>query len=218
MKTFYLLLISGICALVSAAGPKGAQLKDGWYFIKNPESGKYLQVSAAKDASSAGNVVISTGTKDNGQKWKLTNVSNGLVTLTSSLGNYNIDVANGKDSNGNNIILYNSYGGEPQQFMILKTSQKNVYTIGTKVSNFDKAFDIENGRSTDGTNVLQWTNEMKPNQLWMFEKADGGDDAACWSTAQGYPCCSECQDPIYEDDDGKWGVEDNDWCGISTNC
>ncbi|KAG4093432.1 ricin B-like lectins [Neocallimastix lanati (nom. inval.)] len=215
MKFLYLALVSGICTLASAAGPKGAQLRDGWYFIKNPGTGKYLQASGA---SASANVVISSGTKRDNQKWKLTNVGEGCVTLTTALGDFNIDVANGSDANSSNIQVYNAYGGDAQQFMVLKTQTKDVYTIGTKASHFDKALDIESNRSADGTNVLQWTNEMKDNQKWIFEKADGEEEAECWSTALGYPCCSGCQSPITEDSDGKWGIEDNDWCGIYPSC
>ncbi|OUM57523.1 Non-catalytic module family DOC2, partial [Piromyces sp. E2] len=40
---------------------------------------------------------------------------------------------------------------------------------------------------------------------------------SCWSTALGYPCCNSC-DAYYQDNDGKWGVENNNWCGIPSNC
>nr|AEX92710.1 putative cellulase [Neocallimastix patriciarum] len=39
--------------------------------------------------------------------------------------------------------------------------------------------------------------------------------AACWSESQGYPCCSSPNAEVwYTDESGKWGVENNDWCGI----
>jgi hypothetical protein len=31
----------------------------------------------------------------------------------------------------------------------------------------------------------------------------------------GYPCCKSC-DVVDTDDDGQWGVENNDWCSIDT--
>ncbi|KAG4100190.1 hypothetical protein H8356DRAFT_1290219 [Neocallimastix lanati (nom. inval.)] len=40
--------------------------------------------------------------------------------------------------------------------------------------------------------------------------------ADCWSTAMGYNCCSGCNVEI-EDDSGKWGIENNQWCGIDNN-
>lgn len=41
-------------------------------------------------------------------------------------------------------------------------------------------------------------------------------DDSCWSSAMGYSCCQGCN-VLYTDKDGKWGVENGNWCGISTN-
>nr|AEX92717.1 putative cellulase [Neocallimastix patriciarum] len=39
--------------------------------------------------------------------------------------------------------------------------------------------------------------------------------AACWSQSLGYPCCSSPNARVeYTDNDGNWGIENNDWCGI----
>eukprot|EP00833_Pecoramyces_ruminatium_P008423 jgi/Orpsp1_1/1182455/evm.model.c7180000081331.1 len=39
--------------------------------------------------------------------------------------------------------------------------------------------------------------------------------ADCFSTKLGYPCCSSPNaEVLYTDNDGKWSVENNDWCGI----
>jgi len=39
--------------------------------------------------------------------------------------------------------------------------------------------------------------------------------AACWSDSLGYPCCSSANVPVVsEDSSGKWGIENNNWCGI----
>jgi cellulose 1,4-beta-cellobiosidase len=38
--------------------------------------------------------------------------------------------------------------------------------------------------------------------------------AACFSQSLGYPCCSG-NDVVYIDNDGKWGVENGNWCGIA---
>ncbi|OUM63347.1 Non-catalytic module family DOC2, partial [Piromyces sp. E2] len=35
----------------------------------------------------------------------------------------------------------------------------------------------------------------------------------CSSEALGYPCCKE-QKTVYSDDDGDWGIENGNWCGI----
>ncbi|OUM62836.1 Non-catalytic module family DOC2, partial [Piromyces sp. E2] len=33
----------------------------------------------------------------------------------------------------------------------------------------------------------------------------------------GYSCCSHCHS-IYEDQEGLWGVEHDQWCGITEEC
>jgi len=39
--------------------------------------------------------------------------------------------------------------------------------------------------------------------------------AECWSSAVGYECCQSCN-IRYEDQNGKWGIENNKWCGIDS--
>ena len=39
--------------------------------------------------------------------------------------------------------------------------------------------------------------------------------AACFSEKLGYKCCKR-NEVVYTDNDGDWGVEDNEWCGISS--
>ena len=39
--------------------------------------------------------------------------------------------------------------------------------------------------------------------------------AACFSERLGYPCCKG-NTVVYTDNDGKWGVENNNWCGIGS--
>ncbi|ORX84303.1 acetylxylan esterase [Anaeromyces robustus] len=40
------------------------------------------------------------------------------------------------------------------------------------------------------------------------------NDTECFSLALGYSCCQKTTAVIYEDKDGKWGIENNQWCGI----
>ncbi|OUM63650.1 Non-catalytic module family DOC2, partial [Piromyces sp. E2] len=39
----------------------------------------------------------------------------------------------------------------------------------------------------------------------------------CWSEPLGYSCCKGCNTQ-YEDASGKWGIENNKWCGIPSSC
>ncbi|MDC7293477.1 pectate lyase [Butyrivibrio sp. DSM 10294] len=144
-------------------------VEDGWYYIKGVQSQKYLTVNA-DNANGWKSVVIKTGTGVDAQKWYLTNVGNGYITLTNKLGNVMLDVANGEDTDGADIGIYQAYGGNAQQFILKTTDQSGVFTIGTKCSSATKTLDVYAKKTADGTNVCQWTYNGKPNQQWQFEK------------------------------------------------
>ncbi|OUM58711.1 Non-catalytic module family DOC2, partial [Piromyces sp. E2] len=37
----------------------------------------------------------------------------------------------------------------------------------------------------------------------------------CWAEKLGYKCCSsENPQVLYQDENGDWSIEDNNWCGI----
>jgi len=199
-------------------------LKDGWYYIMNTGSEKYLTV---KDGKAANSQNVEVNSKK--QKWLLTNVGDGVVTLTSELGNYMLDVNGGNEDNGVNIQIYDAYAGDPQKFIIEETYEDNVYSIGTKITSGYKVLDVEKEGKTDGSNVCQWENGGRSNQTWKFEfisypngqteqEQPQKQQDKCWSTSLGYSCCKSCKDVVFTDSDGKWGIEGDDWCGIPTSC
>ena len=144
------------------------KIADGWYYIKNVNAQKYLQV-AGNEGKAVANIEIGTGTGAAGQKWYLTNVSDGYFTLKSALGDFMIDIANGADEDGANVQIYNAYSGTAQQFIAQTTSTANVYTIGTKASGGTKVLDVSGRKTEDGTNVCQWTLNGNTNQQFIFE-------------------------------------------------
>lgn len=153
---------------IFGSGSGSTTLSNGWYYIKNINSQKYLQVSANTGANGQ-NVEIRTGSGSNGQKWYLTNLENGYITLTSKLGSYALDVAAASNTDGANIQIYSIYGGSAQQFKLSAGSTSGQYGILTAVSNDTKGLDVYNFETSDGTNVNQWTYYTQSNQLWVFE-------------------------------------------------
>ena len=146
-----------------------AKLDDGWYYIKNVNANKYLQVQ--DNLGKAGqNVELRTGAASEGQKWYLKNIGNGYVTLKSALGEYMLDIANDENKDGANLGIYNAYSGNAQQFMIKTTSNEGKYTIATKTSNLTKVLDDYKNDKSEGANVCQWSYNGKDNQQWIFEK------------------------------------------------
>jgi hypothetical protein len=63
--------------------------------------------------------------------------------------------------------------------------------------------------ATSSSSKKTTINDIKPTS--------SSASATCWSKALGYPCCKSSCEVIYSDDDGEWGVEDADWCGIEAS-
>ena len=82
-KLQFILLNILVAIIVSDA----VNLDEGWYYIKNIGSGKYLQVTNS-EANANVNVEIGTGTGKKNQKWKLFKLSNGYINLISGLGSF----------------------------------------------------------------------------------------------------------------------------------
>ena len=122
-------------------------IANGWYYIKNVNAQKYLQV--------------------NGQKWYVTNTNDGYVTLKNGQG-YMLDVQNGANNDGTNIQTYQNNGADAQKFKITNLGNSQ-YGIVTKVSSDNKGIDVYNYGTTDGTNVCQWAYTKGTNQRWIFE-------------------------------------------------
>lgn len=146
-------------------------LPDGWYNIKSVSADKYLSVKNAS-ATAGANVEISAKTDSSAQKWYLKNTTDGYITLTSGLGEFMIDIDRGLDEDDANVQIYHGYGGTAQQFMVKTTNTKDAYVIATRASNLTKAVDVQEAKTEDGSNVLQFTYNGHGNQQWMFEPVE----------------------------------------------
>ena len=154
-----------------------AHIDNGWYYLKNTNSQRYLAVEGDK-AVAGTNVCIFRGTGADGQKWYVENTSDGYITLKSGLGNFMLDIAYGKNEDGANIGIYHAYANDAQKYVVKNTKKSGVYTIGTFVSNATKYIDVYEHKTADGTNVCQWKYYGNPNQEWIFEPCQGPASAA----------------------------------------
>eukprot|EP00833_Pecoramyces_ruminatium_P017801 jgi/Orpsp1_1/1191833/evm.model.d7180000088826.1 len=66
------------------------------------------------------------------------------------------------------------------------------------------------------TAVLNMLKEMAPQRTPEPEPEPSNGTCSAKILAQGYKCCSDNCEVIYTDDDGNWGVENNDWCGCGS--
>lgn len=146
----------------------GQTIPNGWYYIKNINAQKYLQVKNNIGGNGV-NVEIGTGTGVQGQRWYLSNQGDGYFTLKNGNG-YMLDIQYGAKEDGVNIQTYSANGADAQKFKVVKTSEANVYGIVTKVTGDKKALDVYNFGTYDGANVCQWTYYGNSCQKWIFEK------------------------------------------------
>lgn len=155
-----------VCSLAASSSTiASGKVSDGWYYIKNPASGKYLQVTN-NSASAGANVEVGTGTGVKGQKWYVKNLGNGYVTIKNGLGNYNLDVYGGRTADNTNMIIYNNHGGDPQQFKLQTAGSSTLFGILTKVSSAKSCIHL---RVSDNTNVVENAYWAGTNQVWQFE-------------------------------------------------
>lgn len=144
------------------------------YYIKNKNSGLYLQVEN-DSATSGANVCQATGTGSLGQRWILEqNSSTGYYRLhpaTDMTGGISLDVANGSATNGTNIQIWANNGCTAQNFAITAADSNGGYYITTQVSNFQSCLDVSGKSTASGANVLEYTTKGSDNQIWYFEQA-----------------------------------------------
>ncbi len=148
-------------------GGSSQTLPNGWYYIKNINAQKYLQVKDNVGGNGV-NVEIGTGTGVKGQKWYLSNQGDGYFTLKNGNG-YMLDIQYGAKEDGTNVQTYSANGADAQKFKVVKTSEANVYGIVTKVTGDKKSLDVYNFGTADGSNVCQWTYYANSCQKWIFE-------------------------------------------------
>ena len=159
---------SGATQATVTPSSSSSTISNGWYYIKNVNAQKYLQVKNNQGGNSV-NVEIGTGTGVRGQKWYVTNTSDGYFTLKNGNG-YMLDVQYGANNDGQNIQTYSANNANAQRFKAVKIGNSNAYGIVTKISSGKKALDVYNWSKSDGANVCQWSYYGNANQQWIFEK------------------------------------------------
>ena len=159
---------SGVTQATVTPSSSSSTISNGWYYIKNVNAQKYLRVKNNQGGNSV-NVEIGTGTGVRGQKWYVTNTSDGYFTLKNGNG-YMLDVQYGANNDGQNIQTYSANNANAQRFKAVKIGNSNAYGIVTKISSDKKALDVYNWSKSDGANVCQWSYYGNANQQWIFEK------------------------------------------------
>lgn len=138
------------------------------YYIRNVNSGKYLDVQGA-GTSSGTNVWQYDFNGSVAQQWQVEYLSNeGLYKLhPQNATTMNLDVSGSSMNNGDNIVIY---GGD------YSSSRWNIVNLGdgtfklmSNCSERTKAMVVQNASMDSGANVFQWDFNNGSNDKWVFE-------------------------------------------------
>ncbi|KAG4088722.1 hypothetical protein H8356DRAFT_1056260 [Neocallimastix lanati (nom. inval.)] len=212
-------------------------IPDGTYRIINRNSGKALSV-VNDSKNNAASVVQYTYTGKSSQQWKI--VEDGGYSFTNVNSNKVLDMNGASLEDGGNAIIWPDIAGPNQRWSIENAGDGYVYIINF---NSNKVLDVANVSKEEGGNVHQWTITNGANQQWQLipigsdtpldltprkatttkktttSKATPTPSKESCSQAilsQGYKCCSSDCVVIFTDDDGTWGIENDEWCGCNT--
>lgn len=147
-----------------------APIVDGvTYFIKNVNSGLYMDVYNGIDENNA-NVQQHPGNGETAQQFRAVDTGDGYFKLVSQVGNAQrvLDVAGNKPADGQNVALYTDKGAANQQFK-LSPAGNGAYAILTRCSSDASCVEVSNASSAKGANVQQWTYTGHNCQKWYFE-------------------------------------------------
>lgn|GEM_PF-2243696 len=144
-------------------------LPDRLYRIKNVNSGKMLDVPMGYDYNGV-SIQQWEANGTNAQIWKVERLQNHYYMITSAVSNYTkcLDVLGSNANNGNDIILYDSWEGDNQQF-IIRANDDGSYRILTKSSHGKSALDVFEMGQENGNSVVQWEYWGGAGQNWIFE-------------------------------------------------
>jgi len=151
----------------------GALTFEGYYYIKNKNSGLYLDVVNGSAADGT-NIQQWSYNGSDAQKFKIVYYGSGDYYLLTGNSSYksSIDVSTGSAADGTNIGQWTYWGGAMQLFKIQQNIDGTVSFL-SKASGYTSAIDIAGGSTSTGANVQQWTYWGGDMQKWELVKAGG---------------------------------------------
>ena len=157
-------------------------LPSGWsagcdYYIRNYNSGKYLQGGSSVNSS----VTQYTFTGASNQRWKLVNDGYGWFNLVPQSNTaLRLDIMNGYDVNGTDLQLYSANNSSAQRFRIYSNGDGTVriqpecsYISETQPGvNTERVLEVTNSSHSDGAQVQIWKYSGGNQMKWVFERVD----------------------------------------------
>ncbi len=142
----------------------------GFYFIKNVETGKYLDVYNG-NTSWFTPVNQYTFNGQTNQKWRVARGLDGHYRINSALDqNLFLNVSNGGDTEGRNAEISGNYpSSDAQNFEIIPTDAYTSFRIVPQCSNRSLCLGVSGSGDNASVQTMEFTGD--DSQKWVFEEA-----------------------------------------------
>ena len=149
-----------------------ANIQEGEYYIKNLNSGKYMDVENGLNENGA-NIRQWDLNGSHAQVFKIKSEGDGYYSILTKTSGYTkcVDVADGSVENGANIAQWEYWGGDMQKYKIVQNANGS-YSFLSKVSGGMEAIEVFTFGMDNGSNVSQWEYWGGTAQCWTLEKYD----------------------------------------------
>ena len=142
------------------------------YYIRNKNSGKYLDVYNGNDTNGTIVQQYQFGGSNN-QKWRVEAAGNGYYYLVPlhSTSNKVLDVPGNSSANGVVLNIFDRNGSDAQKFNIIPNDDGS-YKILTRSSFDASGITIVGGDTNNGSQAKQWEYAEGNDQKWYFEDTE----------------------------------------------
>ncbi len=152
--------------------------KDGYYTVKNKNSGKVLD-AASGGLSNGTNVQQYSSNGTVAQKWALKGNANSGYSLVNRANGLYLDVAGGSRNNSTNVALYQGNNTKAQKFLFLKSTttqpvENGTYSINSKYTYKGNTLvlDVKGGSTADRTDIHLYSYNGTSAQKFKIQKID----------------------------------------------
>jgi len=143
---------------------------NGYYVIKNVNSGLVLDLNAA-DTSSGTNIQTYTYNGTCAQQWKIYRTSDNYYTFESACSpTMVVDMAAASTNNGTNVQLYVANNSNAQKWSLQtgKTIDDGIYTVRSHNNN-QYGMDVAGASKNNGANTQVYSSNTTMAQKWQFQ-------------------------------------------------
>jgi len=145
--------------------PNGVQNLGGLYYIKNRNSGLYMD-SWGANSNDGSNIAQGNFNGNTNQQFQFTHLGDGVYQIMVVSSNKALDIEGVKTTDGANVQQWTYYATANQQFIVVDAGN-GFYKLVAKHSG--KIVEVAGAGKNNGDNIQQWNNNNQTCGQWNFE-------------------------------------------------